>query len=253
MSTLNLSRVWQVVRLQAMLHGRSLLSYFGPTLALLLGAALLSGNFAAEGGEPSFFIKIYNLALIVAGFIWAASSLPENKTPDGRQSFLTLPASDAEKWLGTYLYSGPAFFVVYTLGYLILTLVTGLVLAVFQLGVPPAFNPFSAEMGEGIATYFLIVQPIGMLGAIVFDKSASAKTVGAALLVQAALAFIGLLVFRIVFHEYFSGFFTVDADSFNFEGDGININLEDYGWWAGAALGLYLLTVAYFRFQEKEV
>ncbi len=253
MSSLNPTRVWQVLRLQSLLHGRRILMYFGPVLAILFISAVSGGDEVEAGEVRNLFASIYGPILIIAGFIWAASSLPENATPDGRQSFLTLPASDSEKWLGVYLFSGPAFYLVFTIGYFLLSTVVSLIVGSTGMQAPALFNPFGSQI-DPVLTYFLVVQPIGFLAAIIFNKTAAAKTIGVLIAASFALGLIGVLIFRIVFHEYFTGVFTLDGNSLDFQGENpFASSLTDYGWWIAALTGVYLLTVAYFRFHEKEV
>ena len=247
MSTIDPRRVWAVLRMQVLLHGRSLLAYFGPTLAVLFISAI-----SERGAQSTILHDLYPFFLLFGGFVFAASCLPENKSPDGRQAFLTLPASDAEKWLASYLYAGPFFFVAGTLGYWVLTLIVQGTFAAFSLGQPEPFNPL-ARLGdpELVVSYWFGVVPLGLLAAILFDKGSWIKMIGSVIVGALAVAALAALTFRVVFREYFTGFWRLSGESdMHFGGSSL---LDEHGLLLTALTGLFLLAVSYFRFQEKEV
>ncbi len=253
MSTFNPTRVWQVLRLQVMLHGRWILMYFGPMLAITFINAVHIDSDVRTGDNETMFAELYAFFLLVGGFIWAAGSLPENVTPDGRQSFLTLPAGDTEKWAAIYLYSGPVFYLAFTLGFWILSLIVTAVTSAFDLVELTPFNPLDASLHDDLRFYFLIVQPLGFLAAICFNKASAVKTVGVGLAALLALGIVTVLAFRLVFHDHISGFFTFDGDADFGVGGPFAFDSDEAPAWLAFAIGVYALAVAYFRFHEKEV
>lgn len=252
MSTLDPRRIWQVLHLQVLLHGRSLLAYLGPTLAVLFINALSHGE---SYEEYKFFEVFYIIFLLVGGFIFATSCLPENKSPDGRQAFLTLPASDGEKWVASYLYAGPFFFVAGTLGYWLLTLIVQAVLAIFSAEVPSGFNPIAAfAQDDTFVVYWLGVVPLGLLAAILFNRGAWIKMIGVVFAIALAIAAFAALTFRIVFYKFFTGFWYMpDNAGLRLDGPSEIFDPEDHAFLTTAVLGLFFLAVSYFRFHEKEV
>ena len=251
-TTINLSRVWRLVRLQVLLHGKSVLPYFGIALGVLYLNASTHGEDSYENN--SFFQIWYAVFILLGGFIYAASCLPENKTAEGRQTWLTLPASDSEKWLASYVYTGPLFFLVGTIIYWLLSLILRATAGIFHIN-PGTFNPFTTWVTEWeiVASYFLLVQPLGLLAAIVFNKGAWIQMPGVIIAYIAAIAGLVALTFRLVFYDMFTGFWTPI--------DGVNLQLrepdildkDEHQLLLTVVFGLFLLTVSYFRFQEKEV
>lgn len=256
MHTLNLSRVGLLLRHRLLLNGRSSFIWLAPALLVLIATAYLSsGGDGDEVGDPPFFAIWYGFLLLLGGFFATCATLKAHATADGRQASLTLPASDTEKYVAAYLWSGPVFFVGVTLAFWIATLIAnGLVGA---LGLPgfTAFNPFASSTWWVVSAFFLIVHPVAFLGAIAFDTKVAPKTGGVSAAVVFALALIATLAFRIVFADAFDGVFTPGSNSVQFRGE--NPFAVDPIWGFGhvaeVLFALLLLTAAYFRFHEKEV
>ena len=251
MSSIDLTRVGRIIYLKAVQFERSALWSIP-----IVGTVLFVNLYLSGGGYDSSDASTYEIwyaSALVLGLYWvAAGTLNELSTPDGRQAFLTLPASDTEKWLGVYIYSGPVILTVFTLAFWFLTVVVGLLLSLAGVTPPEAFNPFGAEVGEAILGYILIVQPLGFLSAIWFNKAGGIKVLGILTGVAIALALVAVITFRVVFHEYFTGLARFADVEFSGD-DPLSINLASYGWWLAALTGSFLLTVAYFKFHEKEV
>ena len=253
MHTLNLSRVYLLLQRQALVRGRGALLGLGlPMLALLATAFLGGGNEGADG--QSFFPVWYGFLLLLGGYFVACKVLREHATADGRQSSLTLPASDTEKWLAAYLWSGPMTLAAVTVVFWLASLlVNGLVAAAGLTPYPP-FDVFSESTWWVASAYLLLVHPIALLGAIAFDTKVAAKTGAVFTAVAAALGLLAVLTFRIVFAEYFEGFFTPGG---NIEFAGESPFAIDPVWGLGrlpeVVFALLLLSAAYFRFHEKEV
>ena len=256
MHTLHLGRVGLLLRHQALLYGRKTFVWLAPTLLVLLGTAYLNaGSDAGDGnGDAPFFAVWFGFLALVGGFFATCAVLRENRTADGRQSFLTLPASDTEKFLANYLWSGPIFFLGVTLAFWLVSLVANaLVGALGYPGFAP-FDLFSVATWWTVSAYFLLVHPLAFLGAIAFDTAVAPKTGGVLLAALAALGLIGVLTFRVVFADAFEGLFT-QRGRVEFAGESpFAVDpVWGFGHLAEALFALLLLTAAYFRFHEKEV
>lgn len=233
-----------------MLYSRKMLAYAGPLLGILFIAWSTTNN--TTGAEDwNFFNKVYVGVLIVLGFYQAANTLSEHKTADGRQSSLTVPASDTEKFISAWLYSGPIFLIVYTIAFFILSwIVTGTV-GIFGIGGIPAFNPVEGNVLPHIKFFFLVAQPVGLLAAIAFDRYPAAKIVGSLLAVALGLGAIAALTVRIVYREAFEGIFT-PVGNVQMNDTQLALN-SDSPLVLLLLLGLTLLAATYFKFQEKSV
>ena len=246
MSTINLHRLSKLLKRNILLHSPKLLAYFGPMLGILFLNTLASGG--DQEGIPVFTVW-FGVFLLAGGFIFTTGSLPELSSPDGRQEYLTIPASNTEKWLSTWIYSGPMFLLVFSLTYCLLTLIVQAILGFFNLGNAVRFDLFTQSTWEIVKGYLLIVHPIAMLGAITFNRYAFAKTAGSIMVILLGFAALVTLTIRIVYHDKFRGFFTPIGD--------INanpmFNYETTPWWMLGITLVVLLAASYFKFQEKEV
>ena len=254
MHTLKLARVGLLLRHQALLYARKTFIWLAPAALVLLLTAYTSRGADVSGSGAPFFAVWYGLLVGLGGFFVACQSLRENRTADGRQSFLTLPASDAEKWLAIYLWSGPIFLVVLTAGYWVVTLIVNALLGAFGLAGFAPFTPFGEDAWWAVSFYLLIVHPVGLLGAITFDTWVEPKTTGVLLAAMAGLGLVAAVAFRVVFHEAFDGLFAMRGPVEFADGNPFAIDpVWGFGHVAETLFALVLLAAAYFRFHEKEV
>jgi len=233
-----------------LVHGRGALILFGPALLIFLFAIITSLGDEALGGadDASFFEIWYGIFLLAMGYLATSASLPDLKTAEGRQGFLTLPASNTEKWFAKWLITGPVYALVMTAGYALLTLLANAIIGLFELGGFVPFQPFTDTVGDLLLVYLLVVHPIALLGAITFNRWAFAKTAGVALALAFGFGMLALLVFRIVFYDHITGFFNVGNININSE---IGAGFDSV--WTTAAFALTLLAASYFKFREKQV
>ena len=257
MHALNLSRVGLLLRHNFLLHGRKTFQWLAPSLLVLLGTAYLSAGSDADGGagqDAPFFSVWFAFLVLLGGFFVTCACLPEHRSADGRQSSLTLPASDTEKWLANYLWTGPIFFVAVAAVFALVTLLANALVGAFGMAPFVPFDLFSTSTWWTVSAYFLLVHPIAFLGAITFDTAVAPKVGGVLFATVVAFGLLAVVAFRIVFAEYFDGVFT-PGDSIEFAGDNpFSVDpVWGFGHVAEALFALLLLTAAYFRFHEKEV
>ncbi len=246
---LNLNRVGLLLRRMAILHSPKQLRSAGLWFLLLIAASFLGNVDEAEG---QFFATWYAVLLYIIGATLTVNSLPELRDADGRQAFLTLPTSDAEKWLATWVYTGPVLVVAFSLIYSVFCLIFNAVLSIWG-GSFESFALFgSASAWETIRTYLVFLHPALILGAIVFNRSPAQKTAGTVVIVFLALAAILVLAIRIIHYDQFEGFFT-PIGNFNFTLFNDTEPPTAIAWTIGALFSLALLAASYFKFQEKEV
>ena len=251
MHVLDLGRVGQLLRQRFRLQGRSLWQQILIAAGLfVLGLLLSVGD--DDPGDGQYYVVYYVLLTLTGGFVFTVRSLSQLATDEGRQTFLTLPASDTEKWLATYLYTGPLFFIVFSVVYWLVTVVTSLLLGAIGWAAPAPFDLFTANTLEHGAVYLATVHPTALFGAIAFNRRPQLKTIGLVVAAVFATVAVTALAVRTVFHDHFTGFFTqVDP------GANLNVNVDPieqpYWWVVLAVLALLMLAASYFRFHEKEV
>ncbi len=248
MQPISLHRIGLLVRRTFLLNGRKWFAYLGPLLAILFIAWSSSHD---DNSNPNYFNTVFSILLIVFGFFQASTALSENKTADGRQSSLTVPASDTEKFLSAWLYSGPIFLVLFTLAFFVLTWVVTGILGLFGIGGVVAFDPTHESVLSMMKFFFLIAQPLGLLAAIAFDRYAAGKMIGSIMAIAFGLSALAAITVRIVYRDAFEGFFTPVS----------NINMGEPQMAVTSesplilllVLGTALLAATYFKFQEKSV
>ncbi len=252
METFNLARVGQLLWRRLILHTRGALIMVAPLLALLLVAVITTiGDHQSSADEDeTLFMIFYYFLIVVYGYLATSASLPEMRDAEGRQSYLTLPASNLEKWFTTWLFTGPLFVLVASLVYSLLTVLVNVILVALQLPPNIPFELFSEATGETIKMYLLLVHPLALLGAIMFNRWAFAKTIGILLLVAFGVAILAFITFRIVYADAFSGLLS-------FDGEQLEANMN-FSFGPGESelytvlLAIGLLAASYFKFKEKE-
>ena len=236
-----------------LLDSRGSLAILGPAFLVYVFAAVTTANDLEQGSGAPFALIWYGIFLLGIGYFASSNVISELSTAEGRQAYLTLPASDTEKWLSAWLFSGPIFLIVFTLLY---GLVTVLVNALLGIWAAPklAFDPFGDGALHLMQIYLLGINPVALLGGIVFNRFAFAKTAGIAAAVSVAFGLLTMLTVRIIYNDHFTGFFTPVGDGPNvhvdnpFEASGIGS-----AWVTIAVATTLLLAASYFKVQEKEV
>jgi hypothetical protein len=167
-----------------------------------------------EGGR--FHQVLFPLLFIPGGYLLASRAFSDLHKKESIQNFLLLPAGSLEKTLSRLLFAGPGYVLLGAAAYTAASLAAyPLTTLIFKASIPP-FNPFSGE-ALGIYGHYLITQSMFFLGAAWFRRNNFFKTV----LILAALGFAAalwaIISFRIVYWDYFTGFFKADLNMyFNF-------------------------------------
>lgn len=256
-----LEQQFQIQRFIALLKVE--LSKINRSTWMIIGAvftvSLLTSLVWAADQDPEFHQIFYPIILLGGGFLFTSVAFSELIEDKSRQFYLTLPASNLEKFLSKLLVSSIAYTTFVVVGYFLFSLlVDGLTNYYYNYQFIP-FAPFSGEYWL-IFKLYLTLQSIFLLGAITFRKYAFFKT----MLIGATLPFvfgiISFLLLRLVFFDYFG--FSPDMEgsintnmqpSKGFESFGQNIlwPLVQFLFWVG--LPIFFWVVAYFRLTEKEV
>ena len=242
----DLSRLGLLLKRRALLNVPSTLALYGIALAVFVFATFVAAQEAAEGSQ--FYVIWYGILLIGIGYLTTSNVITELSTAEGRQAYLTLPASNLEKWASAWLFSGPIFVVAFSAVYALLCLLANAVLGAVGMPLTP-FELFAEVPGKIVRIYLLLVQPIALIGAIAFNRFAFAKTAGLVMAGSFALSIVSLLAVRIVYRDRFSGLF-VPSGNIDMQGDGIAGYLDQ--WWVATLLFGVLLAVSFFKVKEKE-
>lgn len=243
------ARLGLLLRRRALLYAQRALTLWGPVaIVIALTAFVAEGDDA--GSDASFFTVWYGAALLAVGYLATGRALPEFSEADGRQSYLTLPASDAEKWLATYLTTGPILVVSLTTGFWLLSTLLSVLTGYLGVATYEPFDPLGEATGKVVLVYLILVHPIALLGAAAFNRHAWGKTLAVGFASLLALASVAALAFRIAYRDYFDGWISRAAHLEGPVEGTLTAGFEDA---AGVAFGLALLAASYFKFQEKHV
>ncbi len=156
--------------------------------------------------DPAFHQIFFPTILILGGFIVTSRVFIDMHSSKTIHDWMMLPASLLEKHLSRLLASTILWILGALVGYSIISLVSeGLNGLIFGRG-HLLFNPFAIEIWKTIP-YYLVTQSIFFLGAAYFRKNHLIKTVLILALFALVLALVIALLGRVVFWDYFSGFF----------------------------------------------
>jgi hypothetical protein len=199
---------------------RSALLSLAAAAAFVIAVALIA---AFQGNAARVHEILFPLLFFPGGYILASRAFSDMHKKDSIQHFLLLPAGALEKTAARLLFTGPGYVLLASFGYTVASLLAwGLTSLLFKTAVLP-FNPFT-EMAGALYIQYLVTHSIFFLGAAWFRKNHLLKTV----LALIGFAFLVMLFsaasFRIVFWDFFSGFFTPDK-GLNTYFDAHNISL----------------------------
>ncbi len=254
-SRFEIGRFWQLIKNDLFTNYRALLIAGGAAIGILLFINIISILGSREVLVPIVF---YPLMLFIGGYIVTSVAFNDLHHPQRSYVYLTLPASNLEKFLSKLLLT--------TLGYVLGTLVLYFLFSVLMSLINvtffghgyPLFNPFDEVVWTTIGIY-VITQSIFLLGAAFFRKNAFLKTVFTLFILQIALSlFVGLLA-RILFWKYFSGW-EFGFDDMIISSHGLEQSLENFFIGFGHLMKFvffYLLApflwfVTYFQLKETE-
>ena len=251
----NFNRFWHLIKNDVVTNYRTLLTAAGAALGILLFINFIS---MLSTGEPAVSLVFYPLILFIGGYLITSLSFNDLHHPQRSYVFLTLPASNLEKFLSKLVLTT----VGYVLGTLILYFLFSVLMSTVNLIIfqesHPLFNPFDRVIWITIGVY-LITQSIFMVGAVYFRKHAFIKINLFLFIVQIALALFAVILVKLVFIGYFEGW-QFNFDDIKLPSIAVEQRLENFFWgfvqfmkflfyWVLAPV---LWLVSYFRLKETE-
>ncbi len=170
---LNMKRLWLLMR-NDMLINRQTIGVFAAALAAII---LLFGiAFPAGASSHNFHPTLYLWILFIGGFYVTSMAFRDWHEYPKNYAFLTLPASNFEKFLSKLLLT--------SVGYVLITLVFYFILSLLVVGISSLlfphsqyiFNPLHDDVLWFCGVY-IILQAIFFLGSVYFKKHALIKTI----------------------------------------------------------------------------
>ncbi len=251
----NPNRFWHLVRNDLFSNFRSLLIAGGAAIGLLL----FINFFTILGGEVFAPREFYCLMLFIGGYIITSVAYNDLHHPQKSYVYLTLPASNEEKFLSKLLLTSVGFIFAAMLLYLVFSILMSLVSLIVFGESYPIFNPLDRVVWICNGVYF-ITQSIFLLGAVIFRKNTLIKTLLSLWLIASALSIFAGIVFRITFWEFFDGWNFID-NHFYFSSVELDQKFTDFFTGFGKLMAFcfkwliapVLWLVTYLRLEETEV
>ncbi len=200
---------------------------------------------------PAEFATIFGLIYIPIGVFLTFAIFREANNKQLNPFYFSLPISPLEKLLGTWLTTGILYTIVFSLFAMIigqLAIATGSILSTAEFHLLPMLS----GSYWSVIKFYIIIQPLFLLGAIAFNKNRLGKTIFWILLFVIGFAVLnGILCFTVN-----NG--AVDMfSSEQFDSNAFDLAIKDFSsigsWFWGIILCPVMLLAAYFKLIEKEV
>jgi hypothetical protein len=193
------------------------------TIATVIGAVfglLLLVNVASvrSSGEWEFHLVFFPLVLLIGGHIITSMSFRELHNKQKGYTFLTLPASQGEKYLSKLFITSIGYTAAVVCLYLIFSLLATGITELFFNRSHGVFNPFHHLMWRTIGIY-IATHSVTFFCAVFFKRLQLLNEVLWLNILGIGFGVIAVLLAKLVFWNWFPGFFT----SINFD----HINIVD--------------------------
>lgn len=237
----DINRLYLLLRKETFKNPRKLaVTTIAVTGILFVLVLLISSNGPVEGLHDSLFTAV----LIVGGFIYTSTVFDDLHDPTKSFSYLTLPASNLEKFLSKLFMTTVVFIAGTAIWYYLFSLVTNLVVYFLYDFQYSSFNPFQKEVLEAVAIY-VTTQSVFLLGAIYFRKYNLIQTVFCLFLMGILLAATFFSIGKMITGNLQGSF---DGDNI-FKGN-LGEALKFIFTWVMAP---WFWLITYFRLKEREV
>ena len=237
---------------------RDFIIYKKPVIYLAIGLILIMGflswiGYASQNiTDFKFWFTWFLMALMGGGLLLTSVAFWEFKSPAGRIQYLSLPASNLEKFATRHIYT----LIVYP--FLILSLFTVLYMILSSFYPNISIGSEDRFMIKMFMKTYVLAHSVVIICGIYFNKYVAPKTMITGWAIFFISLLIGLFLVRIIFHDMFSGFFqkkmdidvTMDAEFQEWLEIGIQDKLNAI---LLNVLPIFFWVVAYFKMKEKEV
>lgn len=175
-SFFSFTRFGYLLRLELFCSRKAILIALVITLGLLKVSFMLTGIF---GNSLTFGAHATNFTffLLAGGFIFSSMAFHELGNPGRKYRYLTLPASNFEKFMSMWTLTCLGWIIAFSLTYLLYSWLAGSLGSIFfreMIYIP--FDIFSIYVLKAIGYYF-VFQGVFMAGAVYFRNYAFPKTI----------------------------------------------------------------------------
>ena len=161
----------------------------------------MKGAILEENGFQDRFVQLYKFhiyvfpwALVFTGIIYSSLAFLELSTKETKIFFLTLPATNFEKWLSKWLHTAILFPLVFVLLYQLFILWTYNYLA--ETGITLVWRSLTDPIVGWSVFYYIVLQSIFFLGAVSMPKYSFVKTVVVMVLVLLGLNYLYMFIYQ---------------------------------------------------------
>ena len=254
-------RLWLLLKNDVAVNVRTSIIAVSAVFGLLL---LINVASVASWDKWNIHEVFFPLTLLIGGHVFASLAFRDMFHKQKSYVYLTLPASQFEKYIIKLLLTTAGFTVAtLALYYLYSLLAAGLTTLFFGVA-HPVFQPFSPLIWQ-IIPLFLVSQSVSFFGAVYFKKLHLLKTILVITIFSIVAGIVIALLTRLVFWEYFTGFFTPRTGSLSMNFDitysdeypGFKRFLDGFILFAKitfyAIMPAFFWIIGFIRFRETEV
>ena len=175
MNTFSLNRFINLIKYRFNLHKKIWLLQIGGILGIaMIITALAFINMHEVSDFKSFYQLFYTLSILLSGAYVSSRSFAEYGSTAKGFSYFMLPTSNSEKFMVPALFSGVLYFIIFSLLYSLVAIITNATWSVFYDYSIYIFNPFSESLikSTGILfMFFMVIQPLFLFGSIALRKN----------------------------------------------------------------------------------
>lgn len=240
-NSFDINRLVNFIKRQLILNISSFWIALGAIVGILLIISLLVAYF-----EP---MNIYNLPALymvvffISGYIFTSVIFSEMNTPQKSFSFLTIPVSNLEKIIGSWIITSPLFIITYIiLMYIIFAI------SATMAGMPHAVaNLLTHDIFVSLGI-FMVVQTVFFLGACTFKGNNFLKTLFSLFILANVLGiYTGILGWTVI------GFNNSFEPSYEFQDWATSFAETVFPILFWYVLGPFMVVVSYFKLKERQV
>lgn len=171
----NLSRFWQLLKMELFRSRRGVLMTLVITIGLLL-VGLLTFTITEDSKVFDSHPENYTFTLLLGGFILSSLAFRDLANDLKRHNYLMLPVSSFEKFVSMWLLTSLGWVALFSVVYFFYTLIANEIgHLLFSDITYPEFDPLSIHAIQSIK-YYIVLQGIFLLGAVRFKGYAFPKT-----------------------------------------------------------------------------
>ncbi len=241
MNNFNITRFIKLLQYRISIHKtRWLMQLAGLTGIALLITSLFIKDIARYHAFDNFYGTLLGFSVVFIGVYLSSRAFIELKNTSNGFLYLMLPASTFEKFIIPSLFSGILFFTFYLGVYALLANLSNFIWGLAYHFPMEVYNPLATKSINytlGGLKAFLILQPIFLLGSVIFKKNHFIATAIVVFVLLILISFISLLSVKIASGEF---------ESINLDVENINI------YWI-IIFHIIINIATFFKLKEKQI